>query len=162
MKEHVVGLLIIYGVITGILAIANFTAKDGPCHDPSNLEPLPNDSSMDRDFGVLMLFILAWPILLAGLIVIGIPMILADKFLCTPGFSCCGLSCAKYRQPRKPKPTAARSDEHNREAGLAPPLSSSGSVIAVPPPAYTVMELRPIPKPNTPSTPSAAPPSYIR
>lgn len=158
MKDYAVALLIIYGIITGLLTICIFTDKNGPCAS----KPLPNGSPMDRDFGLIIVLILAWPVLLAALIVIGIPFLVIQRFLCTPGFSCCGLSCAKYCQTRKPKPTAARSDEHTMEAGVAPALSSSDSVISVPPPAYTVMELRPIPKPNTPSTLAAAPPSYSR
>lgn len=160
MKDYVVAILILYAIVSIILAICIFTDKKGPCAS----KPLPNGNHMDRDFGLITLLIIGWPILVGLLIVIGIPMLRVDRFLCTPGFSCCGLSCAKYCQPRKPKPAAgAQSAEHSMEAGLAPAaLSSSGSVIAVPPPAYTVMELTPIPKTNSSSTAAVLPPSYIR
>jgi hypothetical protein len=162
MQDFVIFLVALYAVIAAFIAIGVATDSEGPCQSTPN----PDGKAASRDFALILLAILAWPLLAALLIVVGVPAMIIEKFLCTPGYTCCGCSCAscaKQTLPQEPQPTGPRSEEHNMEAGLdpAPPtLPVPAPVISVPPPAHTeAMELTPLAKISS-AVPAGSPPPY--
>jgi len=126
---------VLYALIASFIAFGLFTPT------PPGSPPSPYRKFVRRDFGCCLLAILAsiaWPVP----VVLTAATALIDKFLCTPGYTCCGCSCAKYFPPqRRPTPAMPRSDEHNLEAGLnpAPPTIRPTEVISVPPPVHEAM-----------------------
>ncbi|KAK0738044.1 hypothetical protein B0T18DRAFT_394405 [Schizothecium vesticola] len=139
MEDWEIALLTIGPLIYALIAIGMILALSEEAHYPR--APPPSGQTVQREFGCL-----AWPVVLVVKLVAG----LVRQFLYTPGYTCCGRTCAKQPPQQQPlqqlsTPAKARSDEHNLEAGLnpAPPtpptLQGPAEVVSVPPPAHEAM-----------------------
>jgi hypothetical protein len=126
MEDWKIVLLTIGSLIYATIAIGMFLIFSEKALHPR--APHPSGQTVQREFGwcavatiLILLASLVWPVA----IVVKLVARIVRQFLYTPGYTCCGRTCAK--QPPQQQtlqqlstPTKASSDEQKLEAGLNP------------------------------------------
>ena len=165
MEGWQIMLLVLGALFYAMITIFMFVFLSTEALYPS--APHSSGHTAHREFGwcvvatiIILLASLVWPVA----IVVTLVASLVRQFLYTPGYTCCGRTCAKQppqQQPlhQIPTPAKASSGEYNLEAGRnpAPPTPSTlqgpPEVVFVPPPGHEAMG----PKSAAPAGP---PPPY--